>query len=164
VARDMAVLPSQKRQSPNIQVLAPLARLREEMDQWLGDLPQLMQHLQTGKFRLPLAAPAVDMKETETGYQLTAEVPGIDAKDVDVSVVDGMIRIAGEKKEERQEKDRDYTYSERSYGTFERQIAAPPDADLQKIKAKVKKGVLEITLPKDKSVEDRKRQIPVEAE
>jgi len=160
----MAVLPSQKRQSPNIQVLAPLARLREEMDQWLGDLPQLMQHLQTGKFRLPLAAPAVDMKETETGYQLTAEVPGIDAKDVDVSVVDGMIRIAGEKKEERQEKDRDYTYSERSYGTFERQIAAPPDADLQKIKAKVKKGVLEITLPKDKSAEDRKRQIPVEAE
>ncbi len=164
MARDMAVLPSQKRQSPNIQVLAPLARLREEMDQWLGDLPQLMQHLQTGKFRLPLAAPAVDMKETETGYQLTAEVPGIDAKDVDVSVVDGMIRIAGEKKEERQEKDRDYTYSERSYGTFERQIAAPPDADLQKIKAKVKKGVLEITLPKDKSAEDRKRQIPVEAE
>ncbi len=65
---------------------------------------------------------------------------------------------------ERQEKDRDYTYSERSYGTFERQIAAPPDADLQKIKAKVKKGVLEITLPKDKSAEDRKRQIPVEAE
>jgi HSP20 family protein len=160
----MAVLPSQKRQTPNIQVLAPLARLREEMDQWLGDLPQLMQHLQTGKFRLPLAAPAVDMKETETGYQLTAEVPGIDAKDVEVSVVDGMIRIAGEKKEERQEKDRDYTYSERSYGTFERQIAAPPDADLQKIKAKVKKGVLEITLPKDKSAEDRKRQIPVEAE
>ncbi len=164
MARDMAVLPSQKRQTPNIQVLAPLARLREEMDQWLGDLPQLMQHLQTGKFRLPLAAPAVDMKETETGYQLTAEVPGIDAKDVEVSVVDGMIRIAGEKKEERQEKDRDYTYSERSYGTFERQIAAPPDADLQKIKAKVKKGVLEITLPKDKSAEDRKRQIPVEAE
>jgi HSP20 family protein len=164
VARDIAVLPSQKRQTPNIQVLAPLARLREEMDQWLGDLPQLMQHLQTGKFRLPLAAPAVDMKETETGYQLTAEVPGIDAKDVEVSVVDGMIRIAGEKKEERQEKDRDYTYSERSYGTFERQIAAPPDADLQKIKAKVKKGVLEITLPKDKSAEDRKRQIPVEAE
>ncbi|MFL0413938.1 Hsp20 family protein [Sphingomonas sp. 179-I 2A4 NHS] len=164
MARDMAVLPSQKRQTPNIQVLAPLARLREEMDQWLGDLPQLMQHLQSGKFRLPLAAPAVDMKETETGYQLTAEVPGIDAKDVEVSVVDGMIRIAGEKKEERQEKDRDYTYSERSYGTFERQIAAPPDADLQKIKAKVKKGVLEITLPKDKSAEDRKRQIPVEAE
>lgn len=164
MARDMAVLPSQKRQTPNIQVLAPLARLREEMDQWLGDLPQLMQHLQTGKFRLPLAAPAVDMKETETGYQLTAEVPGIDAKDVEVSVVDGMIRIAGEKKEERQEKDREYTYSERSYGTFERQIAAPPDADLQKIKAKVKKGVLEITLPKDKSAEDRKRQIPVEAE
>ncbi len=164
MARDIAVLPSQKRQTPNIQVLAPLARLREEMDQWLGDLPQLMQHLQTGKFRLPLAAPAVDMKETETGYQLTAEVPGIDAKDVEVSVVDGMIRIAGEKKEERQEKDRDYTYSERSYGTFERQIAAPPDADLQKIKAKVKKGVLEITLPKDKSAEDRKRQIPVEAE
>ena len=164
MARDMAVLPSQKRQTPNIQVLAPLARLREEMDQWLGDLPQLMQHLQTGKFRLPLAAPAVDMKETETGYQLTAEVPGIDAKDVEVSVVDRMIRIAGEKKEERQEKDREYTYSERSYGTFERQIAAPPDADLQKIKAKVKKGVLEITLPKDKSAEDRKRQIPVEAE
>ncbi|WP_294441755.1 Hsp20 family protein [uncultured Sphingomonas sp.] len=100
MARDMAVLPSQKRQTPNIQVLAPLARLREEMDQWLGDLPQLMQHLQSGKFRLPLAAPAVDMKETETGYQLTAEVPGIDAKDVEVSVVDGMIRIAGEKKEE----------------------------------------------------------------
>ena len=162
MARDLAVLPHQKRQSPGVQIFAPLARLRDEVDHWFDDVPQFLQQLQMGKFRLPVSPPAVDMRETEDGYQLTAEVPGVDAKDVDVSVVDGMIRIAGEKKDEREEKDRDFTFSERSYGSFERYIALPSDADLDSIKANSKNGVLKITLTRDKSAEDGKRRSPVE--
>jgi HSP20 family protein len=71
--------------------------------------------------------------------------------------------VTGEKHEERNETERDYSYSERSYGRFEREIALPSDADTSAIKAKVNKGVLAISMPKDKSSESRKQQIPVEA-
>ena len=161
MARDVAPFSSSQGLTPFASPLAPLARLRSEMNHWFDDFPVRLQRL--GQ-RLPITAPAIDMTETDDGYQLSAEVPGIDAKDVQVTVSDGMLRISGEKQEEREEKERDYTYSERSYGRFQREIPLPSDADAAKIQAKVKKGVLKITVPKDKAAEGRSQQIQVEAE
>ncbi|MCD2324416.1 Hsp20/alpha crystallin family protein [Sphingomonas sp. IC-56] len=163
MTRDVALQSSSGRHSPFSQRLAPLGRLRAEMDRWFEDIPARLQQLQAGQIRFPMSSPAIDMTETDDGYQLTAEVPGIDAEDVEISVTDGMLKIAGEKREERAESASDYSYSERSYGRFEREIALPHDADTSAIKARVTKGVLAITMPKDKSAEGRKQQIPVEA-
>ena len=163
MANEVARQSSSAGQPPLSQRLAPLGRLRAEMDRWFEDIPARLQQLQLGQIRFPLSSPAIDMTETDDGYQLTAEVPGIDADDVEISVIDGMLRIAGEKREERAESAADYTYSERSYGRFEREIALPQDADTSAIKARVTKGVLAVTMPKDKSAEGRKQQIPVEA-
>ena len=164
MARELALSPSSKSQSPSSQRLSPLARLRAEMDQWFDDFPARLPLSQFGQIRFPMAPPAIDMTETEDSYQLSAEVPGIDIEDVEISVAEGMLKIAGEKRDEREEKERDYSYSERSYGRFEREIALPPDADAENIKAKVKKGVLKITVPKDKDAGGRKQRIPIEAE
>jgi len=161
MARDLAPFSGSGRQSPLGQRLAPLGRLRAEMDRWFDDIPTRLQ--QAGNFRFPISSPAIDMTETDDSYQLTAELPGIDPEDVEISVTDGMLLITGEKREERNETERDYSYSERSYGRFEREIALPSDADTSAIKAKVNKGVLAISMPKDKSSESRKQQIPVEA-
>ena len=92
--------------------------------------------------------PPVDLHETADEYVITAELPGIPADQVELTCQDGMLRISGEKKEEREENERGYRLSERSYGSFERRIELPPGADEDKISAAYKDGVLTITIPK----------------
>lgn len=137
---EVAVQSRPGRQPPLSQRLAPLGQLRAEIDRWFEDVPAQLQQLQAGQIRFPVPSPAIDMTEADDSYQLTAEVPGIDAEDVQISVTDGMLRIAGEKREERAGSERDYSYSERSYGRFERELALPADADTGAIKARVNKG------------------------
>ncbi len=106
-------------------------------------------------------APRVDTAETDTAYEITAELPGVDEKDVKIAIEDDVLSIAGEKKAEREEKKKDYVLSERSYGSFKRAFTLPGNVDVDKIAAKYEKGVLKVTVPKSKPTPAKTREIPI---
>jgi HSP20 family protein len=95
------------------------------------------------------AALAVDFAEDEKAYTVTAELPGIEEKDIDVTVSGSVLTIKGEKKKEREENDKNYYLAERSYGSFQRAFSLPEGIDQNKIAANFAKGVLTVTLPKN---------------
>lgn len=107
--------------------------------------------------------PKVDVREDEKEINVTAELPGIDEKDLNVSLEQGMLTISGEKKSEREERDKkkNYVISERHYGSFSRSIALPEGVKADKIKAEFKKGILKIEIPKDETVQPKKITINV---
>ena len=92
--------------------------------------------------------PRVDVSETDKEVRVEAELPGVEEKDIDVSVHDGYATIRGERKFEKEEKEKNYHRVERSHGTFQRSVALPVEVDDSKAEAVFKKGVLEIKLPK----------------
>ena len=107
------------------------------------------------------AVPAVDVAESEKGYEIAAELPGMDEKNIEVKLVNGNLTIKGEKQEEKEEKKKDYYLSERSYGTMERSFRLPEGVDADKITAEFKKGVLSIALPKSKEAKAKERKIAI---
>ena len=106
-------------------------------------------------------APQVDVTETDKEIKVCAEIPGVDAKDVDVTVEDDMLTIKGEKKYEREENEKGQYRMERSYGSFKRSIPLPVEVDDAKAKAEFKNGVLRLTLPKRPGAKSRRKRIPV---
>ena len=142
-------------------LIEPLSRLRSEVDRLFDDFPFRLPAFQFGT-SAAVGMPAIEMTETAKAYKITAELPGMEADDVEVSFEDGMLRIAGEKKEEREENERGYRLSERSYGAFERLIELPAAADDDKMKAKFRNGVLTVTVAKDASAPKQARRIAVE--
>jgi HSP20 family protein len=109
------------------------------------------------------AAPAFDVAETDKSYEVTAELPGMDEKNVEVNLTDGGITIKGEKKEEMEEKKKDYYVSERRYGSFERYFTLPEGVDANKVEATFKNGVLKVTLPKTAEAQKPAKKIEVKA-
>lgn len=93
-------------------------------------------------------SPRMDMSETDKGYEITAELPGLGEDDLDVSVTDDVMTISGEKKEEQEQKEKDYFVKERRYGRFRRTLRMPQDADADKVSASFEKGVLKVEIPK----------------
>ncbi len=93
--------------------------------------------------------PRVDIKETDKEIHITAELPGVEEKDIDVSVSGDTVTIKGEKHEEKEEKGEDRHRIERSYGAFRRSFSLPCEIDADKAGASFKKGVLSLTLPKN---------------
>ncbi len=89
----------------------------------------------------------MDLAETKDGLELTVEVPGLDEKDVTVSVADGLLTVSGEKRFETREKDKNYRFVERGYGSFERSVALPPGVKADDIEATLNKGVLKVMVP-----------------
>ena len=106
--------------------------------------------------------PSLDVAETKNELVVKAEVPGMDAKDIDISLSDGMLTIKGEKKQEKEEKEADYHLVERSYGAFTRSIQLPSEVQSDKISASYKNGILKITLPK--SEEAKKKEIKIKVD
>lgn len=93
-------------------------------------------------------APAAEAAASEGAYTIRMEVPGVDEKDIDLSVHDGVVTVKGEKKSEREEKGETWYFSEREYGSFSRSFRLPPDADETGVKADLKDGVLVVSVPK----------------
>jgi HSP20 family protein len=110
-----------------------------------------------------LVAPAIDVAETEKGYELSAELPGMDEKDIEIKLANGMLTIGGEKKESREEKDKGYHLSERRYGYFQRAFQVPDGVDVDKIEANFAKGVLTVKLPKSAEAQKAAKRIAVKA-
>ncbi|MGI9405897.1 MAG: Hsp20/alpha crystallin family protein [Hyphomicrobiaceae bacterium] len=111
----------------------------------------------------PHFSPRVDVTETDKAIEISADLPGVDEKDIDVTVADNVLTIKGEKKTEKEDKTKDYHLIERSYGAFHRAIPLGFDVDDKKVDAKYDHGVLKITLPKPPEAAAKTRKIPVKA-
>jgi len=109
------------------------------------------------------ATPAVDVTESGTAYEITAELPGLDEKNIEVKLANGDLTIKGEKQEEKEEKKKDYYLHERHLGSFERRFRVPEGVDTSKIEAAFKNGVLTVTLPKSPEVQKAEKKIEVKA-
>lgn len=103
----------------------------------------------------------LNVAETDKAIEVTADLPGVEAKDIDVQLKDGVLTIKGEKKFEKEEKDKDYHVVERSYGMFERSFTVPAEVEADKVEAAFDKGVLKITLPKAPAAQARVQKIEV---
>ena len=108
-------------------------------------------------------APAVDIAEKDKSYEITAELPGIDEKNIEIKIANGALTVKGEKSEEKEEKKKDYYLSERRFGAFERAFRVPDGVDVDKIEASFKKGVLTVTLPKKPEAMTSEKKITIKA-
>ncbi len=123
-----------------------------------------------GESRLPQGAgmgfhfPTLDVRETDKGYRVTAELPGLSEDDVEIHLRDNNLIISGEKKAEHEEKDENRFYSERSFGRFQRAIPFPVEIDPNKVEAKFEKGVLTVELPKNAKAQEKTRRIAINSD
>jgi HSP20 family protein len=105
--------------------------------------------------------PAVDIAETAQGYEITAELPGINQDNLEVKYANGTLTIKGEKKDDREEKKENYYVSERSYGSFQRAFRVPDGVDPDKVEASFKNGVLTVKLPKTPEAQKTEKRIEI---
>ena len=140
------------------QLIEPFTQLRNEVDRIFDSFPMRLPALRLGRM---YAAPAVETTETDKSYKVTAELPGMDPDNVEVTFEDGLLRISGEKKEEREENERGYRLSERTYGSFERLIELPSAAEGDRIDASFKNGLLTITIPKNEKAQRKPKRIAI---
>lgn len=152
----------------------PFASLRQEIDRLFDDFGQ---GFWGSPFRRSVVdfeprwareialgiAPAVDVVEKDKAFEITAELPGLDEKNIEVKVANGGLTIRGEKKEEKEEKEKGYYLSERRFGSFERYFRVPEGVDTDKIEASFKKGVLTVTLPKKPEAQKPEKKIEVKS-
>jgi HSP20 family protein len=150
----------------------PFESLRREVDRLFDDF-------QVGSWRLPFSrrmldfepfwrgesssgkTPAVDIVDKENAYEITAELPGIDENNIEVKFADGTLTIRGEKREEKEEKKKDYYVSERRYGSFQRSFGVPDGVEADKIEASFKNGVLTVILPKKPQTQRQEKKIAI---
>ncbi|MCP5433589.1 MAG: Hsp20/alpha crystallin family protein [Alphaproteobacteria bacterium] len=135
----------------------PFASLHRELDRLLDDFARPVTGARAGG----TFSPRINVAETETSFEVEAELPGLDEKDIDVSLSDNVLTIRGETKSEQEDKRKDYHVVERSYGSFARSLALPFPADPDAVKAEFAKGVLRVTVGKPKSVRERSRKIEI---
>ena len=137
--------------------VTPFFGLRREIDRLFDDMFRVPGLLGAGT----MTWPSVEVSENEREVRISAEIPGMSEKDVELTVQDGVLSIRGEKKSETEDKDRGY--SERWYGRFQRRIALPSGIEEDKAQATFREGVLIITLPKSAEATSGRR-IPINAE
>ena len=145
----------------------PFFNFRREMDRLFDDFfaPAEGRSFLAGEgAALSAVNPSIDLNETEKAFELTAELPGLEQKDVELTLRDNAIVISGEKRKERNEGDGGRRWSERSFGRFQRVIPLPEEVDAEKVEAKFKNGVLKVTLPKNPKAQDKTRKIEIRPE
>ena len=137
----------------------PFASLQREVEKVFDDFTRNWPSV--GAFTGRAMMPTIDVHETDKGLEVTAELPGVDEKDVEVTLVDNLLTIKGEKKYEHKEGGEGRMVSERSYGAFQRSFTLPYEVDANKIDAKVEKGVLKLTLPKSPDLKKKTKKITI---
>lgn len=136
----------------------PLNSLFREIEKTFEDFSRRVPFAGNGGAML---TPRIDISESKDGIDVIAELPGVDEKDIDVTLADDVLTISGEKKNERDEKDKNWHVIERSYGSFSRSIALPFETDVNKIEAKFDKGVLRVHLPKSAETVRKEKKIEI---
>jgi HSP20 family protein len=154
-----------------MQAWRPFDTLRREVDRLFDDFT-------LNPFRLPLrrpafdlepfwsadswlAQPAIDLVERDNAFELTAEMPGLDEKNIEVNVANGVLTVKGQKEEDKVEKKEDFHLRERRFGSFVRSVLLPETVDAEKIEASFKNGVLKVTLPKKPEAQKPTKKIEV---
>lgn len=141
----------------------PFENLRSEIDRVFNEFTPGFFDRPLARFQSALTGglPAVDIVESDNAYELTAELPGIETKDLDVSLSNGILTIKGEKQESKEEKEKEYHISERRYGSFQRSLQLPDGVDADKIDASFANGVLKVVLPKTPGSHGTHRKITI---
>ena len=134
----------------------PFMSLQREIDRLFDDFGRGIPGLPAMRGDGNALMPSMDVAETDKEIEITAELPGLEEKDVQVNVADNVLTIRGEKKIEREEKDKNYRLVERSYGAFERRLELPEGIKADDIKATMAKGVLKVTVPKPAPAQAKK--------
>ncbi|GJE31018.1 Hsp20/alpha crystallin family protein [Methylobacterium oxalidis] len=150
-----APLPSRMRDEP----ASPFLTLHREMNRLFDDVFSGLGGGMPSLATRGLGWPSVELVETEQGLRVSAELPGLDEKDVELTIDDGVLTLRGEKRAETTDKERGY--SERSYGRFERVLALPFAIEEDKVEATFRNGVLSVTLPRSAKAPERGRRIAI---
>ncbi|TVR83015.1 MAG: Hsp20/alpha crystallin family protein [Rhodospirillales bacterium] len=140
----------------------PLVAFQREMDRlfdefWRGDMPGV------ARAGGGAVAPRLDVSEDDKAIIVKAELPGLEEKDVEILLSDNMLTIRGEKRAEKEESERGYTYRERSFGAFRRAIPLDAEVIEDKVEAEFKHGVLTVTLPKSPQAQAKTKKIAIKA-
>jgi HSP20 family protein len=129
--------------------------LHREIDRLFNEFAQI-----PGANGLPAnIVPKIDISETDKAIEVSAEMPGLERKDIDISIEDDTLTIRGEKKIEEDQKDKNVQHSERTYGVFMRVLQLPPGVDPSSVEATMSNGVLKITIPKPAKPEPKKIEV-----
>ena len=160
--------------SAAMQAWRPFETVRREVD-------RLFEDFTLNPFRLPLrrpafdlepfwqaeswvATPAIDLVERDHAFEMSAELPGLDEKNIEVNLANGILTIKGQKEEDKVEKKEDFHLRERRFGSFARSVRVPDTVDADKIEASFKKGVLTVTLPKKPEAQKPVKKIEVKGD
>ena len=144
-----------------------MLRLVPRRSNWLSLMPETdLFDRMVGNWTVPslwseerVVVPAFDISETEKEYVISGEIPGIEPKDLEVTLTDGILTVKGEKKQESEEKEENYHRVERHYGSFQRSFRLPENIHRDKLDASYKDGVLRLTLPKSEESEVKKIEV-----
>ena len=144
----------------------PLFSLQREVNRLFEDFFRGfdLRPLRAAEERWGGFTPKMDLEETEKEYRITAELPGMEEKDVELMLTGNSLTLKGEKKEEKEEKGKSFYHVERSYGTFQRTVPLPEGIDLKKIDAEFKNGVLTVRLPKTAEAKAKGRKVSIKTE
>jgi HSP20 family protein len=145
------------------------SRPRDVFSAMRAEMDRVFDRFETGWPRWPallrrsdaMTAPELDVRENSDSITIEAELPGVEDKDVSVTLANGVLTIRGEKKQEKEEKGDNYYLAERSFGSFERSIHLPESVDENKVDAKFDKGVLKITAAKKPEAVKAQRRIEI---
>ena len=159
---------------PSSDFYGPLTSLHDEVDRLFNDafrrfgMPSFFRDEYFPRWSQPaspsIMRPNVDISSGKNEYLITVEVPGIDEKDIKLELSNNTLTVKGEKKQEQEEKDRDHYRIERSYGSFQRVLSPPEDADQNGVTAKFKKGVLTVKLPRKPEAKKDVKLIDIQKE
>jgi HSP20 family protein len=173
-ASRLPVKASTKSQSARADNRFPFDNLRREIDRLFDDFRpfgwRLPSHRSVFDLDLPTLSrddwfmvPAIDVVERDDQFEITAELPGIDDKDVEIKLANRVMTIKAVKKENKQEERKDYHVSERRYGSFQRNFEIPESVNADQISATFAKGVLTVTMPKSPEAQKSEKKIQVKA-
>ncbi len=161
----MTIIPWRMRNSqPTIRESDPFSNVSRLMDDYFGNflnLPTIRGLGEIGAEPTDRFMPKINVREADNEIVVTAELPGMAAKDVEVFLDDNVLTLKGERKFEREGSEKDRYYMESSYGSFQRTMTLPFEADKEKIKAQFKDGVLKIDLHRSEKAKDTRRKINI---
>ncbi|MEN8197679.1 MAG: Hsp20/alpha crystallin family protein [Pseudomonadota bacterium] len=144
----------------------PIASMQRQVNRLFSDYMNqpLMSWFDADRWFSGAARPNVDMTETDNTYEVTAEVPGFEQKDVEVKITDGALVLEGKTESETEEKGKTWHRHERRFGSFSRSLPLPTGADQEKAKARLKNGVLTVTVPKKAEAKSSVKKIEIAAD
>jgi HSP20 family protein len=139
--------------------LGELEDMQAKLNRFFSDVPSIRQR--DDAFSFTDWAPAVDVQETDTEYLIKADLPEVKKDDVKVELLDGVLTLEGERRQEKEEKGKKFHKVERAYGSFVRRFVLPSEVDGTKVQAEFKDGVLNVHLPKTATAKPKAIEVKV---